>query len=202
MGKLNANLGPKIAAAVLPLGVAPASLGDFITALNNQDVAALGAIPGVTGEVIGAGLGALREAYNLGFRFIWVAAGCFTVAAAVGMFTFSLLHLAFTCEVGTTKTNYALQDRSSSSTPSESSTTASTTRPRRRARSSARPRPSSPRLPRPRRSPIHLVFISFFFLFCFIFPSSLTPFFFSITSLIFFQLLSIQRVALLERLLA
>ncbi|OBT51158.1 hypothetical protein VE04_07968 [Pseudogymnoascus sp. 24MN13] len=83
VGKLNTNLGPKIAAAVLPLGLPESSLGDFITALNNQDIAGLGKIPGVTGQVIGAGLGGLREAYNLGFRFIWVAAGCFTVAAAV-----------------------------------------------------------------------------------------------------------------------
>ncbi|KFY91333.1 hypothetical protein V500_04719 [Pseudogymnoascus sp. VKM F-4518 (FW-2643)] len=82
-GKLNSNLGPKIAAAVLPLGLPESSLPDFITALNNQNTEALGKIPGVTGQVIGAGVGGLREAYTLGFRFIWVAAGCFTVAAAV-----------------------------------------------------------------------------------------------------------------------
>lgn len=65
------------------------SLPDFITALNNQNTAALGKIPGVTGQIIGAGLGGLREAYTQGFRFIWVAAGCFTVAAAVGTSTFA-----------------------------------------------------------------------------------------------------------------
>ncbi|KFY39710.1 hypothetical protein V495_05775 [Pseudogymnoascus sp. VKM F-4514 (FW-929)] len=83
VGKLNTNLGPRIAAAVLPLGLPMSSLPDFITALNNQNTAALGKIPGVTGQIIGAGLGGLREAYTQGFRFIWVAAGCFTVAAAV-----------------------------------------------------------------------------------------------------------------------
>jgi hypothetical protein len=53
-------------------------IGDL--AANNAT--ALATVPGVTAEIIGAGVGGLFEAYSLGFRFVWVAAGCFTVIAA------------------------------------------------------------------------------------------------------------------------
>lgn len=135
VGKLNANLGSKIAAAVLPLGLPESSLPDFITALNNQNTAALGKIPGVTGQIIGAGVGGLREAYTLGFRFIWVAGACFTVAAVVGTSTFSVL-LFF----GITRLINS-QLVSSSLTLSRSSTTASITQPRRRKSSMGAPPP-------------------------------------------------------------
>jgi len=88
--KLSANMGAKIAEAVLPLGLPVSSLPDFIDALTHQDQAALGSIPGVTGQIIGAGVHGMFEAYTLSFRFIWVAAGCFPVAAAVGTFFCSL----------------------------------------------------------------------------------------------------------------
>jgi hypothetical protein len=68
---------------VLPLGLPatslPALIGDL--AANNQT--ALGSVPGITPQIIGAGVGGLREAYNLGFRFVWIAAGCFMVLAAI-----------------------------------------------------------------------------------------------------------------------
>jgi hypothetical protein len=50
-------------------------------AANNQT--ALGSVPGITPEIIGAGVGGLFDAYSLGFRFVWVAAGCFTALAAI-----------------------------------------------------------------------------------------------------------------------
>lgn len=40
-------------------------------------------IPGVTPEIIDAGSDGLREAYVLGFRYIWVAAACFTTIATI-----------------------------------------------------------------------------------------------------------------------
>ncbi|KAI9048965.1 hypothetical protein LZ554_006814 [Drepanopeziza brunnea f. sp. 'monogermtubi'] len=82
-GRLSANMGPRIAAAVMPLGLPESSLPAFIGDLAASNTTALQAVPGVTGEIIGAGVGGLFEAYSLGFRYVWVAAGCFTVVAAI-----------------------------------------------------------------------------------------------------------------------
>lgn len=79
-------MGPKIAAAVLPAGLPASSLPAFITDLANSDTAALVTVPGVTPAIIGAGVEGLYEAYSIGFRFVWIAAGCFTVVAAIGKF--------------------------------------------------------------------------------------------------------------------
>ncbi len=67
----------------MPLGLPESSLGDFITDLANNNVTALGEVKGVTGQIIGAGIGALFDAYALAFRYVWIAAGCFTVAAVI-----------------------------------------------------------------------------------------------------------------------
>src|SRR5690349_16295255 len=88
VSKLDTNLGPRIASAVLPLGLPPSSLPDFIGALAAHNDAALTKIPGVTGQIIGAGVGGLKEAFMQGFRYIWVTAACFTVLAVVGMYPF------------------------------------------------------------------------------------------------------------------
>merc|ERR1712093_366232 len=82
-GKFSANLGTKIAGAVLPLGLPASSLPAFIGALASSDTAALADIPGVTPQIIGAGVGGLFEAFSIGFRYVWIAAGCFTVVAAI-----------------------------------------------------------------------------------------------------------------------
>jgi len=44
-------------------------------------------IPGVTPQIIGAGVGGLFEAFSIGFRYVWIAAGCFTVVAAICKFS-------------------------------------------------------------------------------------------------------------------
>jgi len=84
--KFSANLGPKIAAAVLPLGLPETSLPLLIGDLAANNLTGVATIPGITAEIIGAGVGGLFEAYSLGFRFVWVAAGCFTVIAAICKF--------------------------------------------------------------------------------------------------------------------
>jgi len=83
-GKLAANLGTKIAEAVLPLGLPASSLTAFIGDLAANNDAALAKVPKVTPEIIEAGVGGLFEAYSIAFKFIWVAAACFMVFAAVG----------------------------------------------------------------------------------------------------------------------
>ena len=79
-------MGPKIAKAVLPLGLPTSSLPEFIGDLATNNSTALQTVQGVTPQIIQAGIRGLYEAYTVGFRFVWVAAGCFTVIAAVCKF--------------------------------------------------------------------------------------------------------------------
>uniref|UniRef100_L2FZX6 Siderophore iron transporter n=1 Tax=Colletotrichum fructicola (strain Nara gc5) TaxID=1213859 RepID=L2FZX6_COLFN len=62
------------------------SLPQFIGLLAAQDTAALAQVEGVTVDIIQAGAGALLKTYSLSFRFVWIAAGSITVAAAIGAF--------------------------------------------------------------------------------------------------------------------
>ncbi|KAL3295880.1 siderophore iron transporter [Colletotrichum asianum] len=80
------HMGTNIAAAVLPLGLPQSSLPQFIGLLAAQDTAGLAQVEGVTVDIIQAGAGALLKTYSLGFRFVWIAAGSITVAAAIGAF--------------------------------------------------------------------------------------------------------------------
>ena len=80
---ISQHLGSDIASAVLPLGLSPEVLPDFIGALSTNEQKALMAIPGVTPQIIGAGLHALKGAYLKSFRYLWVAAGAFAVFAAL-----------------------------------------------------------------------------------------------------------------------
>jgi hypothetical protein len=137
--KLTANLGTKISEAVLPLGLPVSSLTAFIGDLADQNTTALVTVPGVTPKIIGAGVGGLYEAYSIGFRFVWIAAGCFTVIAAVCKFrpVFLLTHSPFQLEnVGCTHlhmiANGLVQLPFSWLTPSKSLTCISTHQRRRR----------------------------------------------------------------------
>ncbi|KAK5071600.1 hypothetical protein LTR64_004621 [Lithohypha guttulata] len=77
------HLEPKIVGATIPLGLPATSLGELIPALLTGNPAALAAVPGVTSEIVGAAGLAVAETYVLGFRYIWIAAGAFTVVALV-----------------------------------------------------------------------------------------------------------------------
>jgi hypothetical protein len=88
---LSKHLGADIAAAVLPLGLSPRYLAAFIGALAGQDEAALAQIPGVTPQIIGAGVGALKHAYLISFRGIWITAAVFSFVTAIGKWHTSLL---------------------------------------------------------------------------------------------------------------
>lgn len=83
-GALSTHLAPKVSAAVLPLGLPPSSLGMFIGALSASNAKLLGQVPGVTPEIIGAGVAALKEAYSIGFRNVWIVAVAFTAVACAG----------------------------------------------------------------------------------------------------------------------
>jgi hypothetical protein len=81
--KLSTNLGSKVPAAVLPLGLPPSSIGPLVGALTSGQVDGLTQIPGVTGAIIGAGGDAVLQSFAVAFRFIWVTAACFTFVALV-----------------------------------------------------------------------------------------------------------------------
>jgi hypothetical protein len=81
------NVPTKIAAAVLPLCLAPSYLANFITALTSGNTQAIAAIPGVTPEIIGVAARALRQAYSMAFRNVWIAAACFSIPGVVSKST-------------------------------------------------------------------------------------------------------------------
>lgn len=82
--KINSTLGSSIAAAVLPLGFSPQYLEAFIGALAGQDQAALAQIPGVTPQIIGAGVHALQTAFLASFKNVWIAAAVFAGVTVIG----------------------------------------------------------------------------------------------------------------------
>ncbi|RKL36658.1 hypothetical protein BFJ72_g8207 [Fusarium proliferatum] len=79
---LSKNVGQKIAERVVPLGLSAKDLPAFISALVNNDKRALATIPGVTPQVISAGVAGLRSAYRIAFRGTWSAAAA---VSAVGL---------------------------------------------------------------------------------------------------------------------
>lgn len=79
-GKLPA----KIAAAVVPLGLNPQALPLFIGALAAHNDAALFAVPGVSPQIIGAGVQALQQAYLESFRGVWIAAAVVSFVTMIG----------------------------------------------------------------------------------------------------------------------
>jgi len=77
------QLPKKIAEAVLPLGFDPKYLGELIGALSAQNQAAVGKIPGITPQMIGAAVNGLTEAYRLSFKNLWIAASCFAATGVI-----------------------------------------------------------------------------------------------------------------------
>lgn len=81
---VSANLGSKVAAATLPLGLPPTSIGQLIGSLTSGDAAAAARVPGATRAIIQAAVLALEEAFVIAFRYVWIAAGAFALVALVG----------------------------------------------------------------------------------------------------------------------
>jgi hypothetical protein len=78
------KLGQKVTSAVLPLGLSPEVLPGFIEALSGHDDRALASIPGVTPDIIAAGVHGLKTAYVESFRAVHLAALVLSVIAVVG----------------------------------------------------------------------------------------------------------------------
>lgn len=75
-----------VAKAAVEAGLPPSSLPAFIGALSTQDTAALGTIAGVTPEIIGAGVAALKQAFADGIRVVFIIAAPFGALACIACF--------------------------------------------------------------------------------------------------------------------
>jgi hypothetical protein len=78
------NLGSKVAAATIPLGLPSTSIGPLLASLTSGNAAAAERVPGVTLAIIKAAVLALQEAFVIAFRYVWIAAGAFTLVAFAG----------------------------------------------------------------------------------------------------------------------
>jgi hypothetical protein len=84
-----ANLGSKVAAATIPLGLPSTSIGPLIVSLTSGNAGAAERVPGATFVIIKAAVLALQEAFVIAFRYVWIAAGAFTLVALAGTVPFS-----------------------------------------------------------------------------------------------------------------
>lgn len=74
-----------IAAAVLPLGLSESALPQFIKALSSHNPEAFAGIPGITQDIIHAGLHGSQLGYVQTYRPIQIAGLCFSFAGVIGM---------------------------------------------------------------------------------------------------------------------
>jgi hypothetical protein len=66
------------------MGLPPQSLAPFIGALAGQaPPSAIAAIPGVTPQIIGAGVGALHVAFQESFRWVYIAAAVISAVCVI-----------------------------------------------------------------------------------------------------------------------
>ena len=97
------NVAKAVGAAGLPLSSVP----EFVADLLGQNTTGLAEVPGVTPDIVNAGVGALLDTYTKGFRNVWASAAAFVTLATIGMFyvkpvmictnelTISSVHLPF-----------------------------------------------------------------------------------------------------------
>lgn len=84
---LKQHLGKEIAEKALPLGLSAADLPAFIGALAINDQKGLASIPGITPQIISAGVVGLKSAYRIAFRGTWsAAAGVSAVGLILALF--------------------------------------------------------------------------------------------------------------------
>lgn len=77
------RIGNYLAEAVIPLGLPPSSIGQFIGAYMSHDFAGLAQIPGVNGQIMGAGIDAIKRAQAKCYAIVWAAYTPATVIAII-----------------------------------------------------------------------------------------------------------------------
>lgn len=80
---IGTELGSRVAAAVLPLGLPPTSIGALIGALQSGDSAAIFAVPGVSPQIVGVAGQAISQSFAISFRWVWVSAACVCAVATM-----------------------------------------------------------------------------------------------------------------------
>ena len=77
------NVVPKIAAAVLPLGLPKGDLEILIVGVSAGNVTLIEKIPGITPAIIQAADLAMKQAYIIGFRDVFICGAAFTVVGVI-----------------------------------------------------------------------------------------------------------------------
>ena len=83
---ISSKLPAYIAEAAIKAGLPATSVPAFVGAIASKDVAAIPTIPGVTPEIIGAGVAAAQQALADSFRNIYIIAAPFGALAVIGCF--------------------------------------------------------------------------------------------------------------------
>lgn len=81
--RLNVKLPGYVAAAALKAGLPPSSVMPFVGDILTKNVAGLSSVPGVTPEIIQAGVAAVPHALADSFRIIFIIAAPFGVVACI-----------------------------------------------------------------------------------------------------------------------
>jgi hypothetical protein len=89
-----------VAKAAVGADLAPTSLPVLVMALTSQDTAALSQIPGVTPEIIGANVTALRQAFADDIRVVFIIAAPFGALACIVWFLLGSLKDVMNYHVG------------------------------------------------------------------------------------------------------
>lgn len=84
--RLNKYIPSYISTAAVEAGLPQSSLGAFIGALTSDNSTALSGVPGVTPNIINAGVGALKHAYADGLRVVYTIAAPFGAVACIACF--------------------------------------------------------------------------------------------------------------------
>ncbi|KAK4897775.1 hypothetical protein LTR27_004547 [Elasticomyces elasticus] len=80
---LSSNIGPKVAKAVLPLGLPATSIGPLIAALGLGSADALQDVPGVTNDVTSAAGLAIKQSYVVAFRHVFIFGAALMAAGII-----------------------------------------------------------------------------------------------------------------------
>ena len=83
---LSKNLFPKVSAAVIPMGMSEENVGPLIVDLSAGATDAALKLPGVTLEVLEAAGAALKSAYVIGFRNVYICAAAFAALGVASKF--------------------------------------------------------------------------------------------------------------------
>lgn len=70
--KITSSLFPRVAAALIPLGIPPAEVGHFIGLLMAGDIPGVLAIPGMTPQILGIGGAAQKSAFSYALKYVWI----------------------------------------------------------------------------------------------------------------------------------